>query len=595
MMRTPSNLDLDRNLEDSMTGISRLLLRTAFIAVVLWLPLHLSAQPNTKLKPTGSIGGRVMVSGKAAPDIEVVALPTNAPNRQPAARATTDNEGRYRLSGLAAGTYQVTPLAPTMVAAVNNFDYRIYYGAGKSVMLNESESVDDIELSLLHGAVITGRITDAEGKPVIEEQIRLSFVDQSGQQMASGSGYATNYLMYRTDDRGIYRLYGLPPGFYKVSVGRDAANPDGMGSIQGSFYLRTFYPDTGDIAKAKVIELTEGSEATNIDIKLGQRGETFSVTGRVVDSATGKPVVGIRPTYSFPTGPGGTYSVGGPPTDARGEFRLTGLAPGHYQVYASSRNDLYVSGGNAGGYYSDPITIDIVDSDLTGVELKATQGLTVSGVIMPDAQTNANAISKFPRYRIVASVGSAAQPQTHTNGMSPIAADGTFQISGLSPGRVNFYIAPLQPAMNSGMALPISRIELNGMDVTRTLEMQPGQSISDVRIFVSYGTGVIRGTVKFVNGTMPSDMRLYVGVRRMGAGPEAGGTYMNSGGEVDARGNFRIANLPPGTYEVLVNAGIMSPSPRAQARPPLRQTVTVTDETETEVQFTIDLNPEARP
>ena len=149
------------------------------------------------------------------------------------------------------------------------------------------------------------------------------------------------------------------------------------------------------------------------------------------------------------------------------------------------------------------------------------------------------------------------------------------------------------------MTLPISRIELNGVDVTRILEIQPAQSISDVRVFVSYGTGVIRGTVKFVNGTMPSDARLYVGVRRAGAGPEAGGTLTNNGGEVDARGNFRIANLPPGTYEVIVNLGMMGSSPRPQApprpRPPLRQTVTVNDETETEVQFTIDLNPEARP
>ena len=576
-----------------MTGLSRLLLRTAFIAVVLWLPPLVNAQPNPKPKAIGSIGGRVNVSGKAAPEIEVVALTTNLPNGRPAARATTDNEGRYRLSGLSAGTYQVMPLAPTMVAAVNNFDYRIYYGTGKSVMLNESESVDDIDLSLVRGAVITGRITDAEGKPVVEEAIRLSFVDQSGQQTASGSGYANNYMMYRTDDRGIYRLYGLPPGFYKVSVGRDASDPDGMGSPQGSFYLRTFYGDTSDTTKAKIVELTEASEATNIDIKVGQRGETYSVTGRVIDALTGKPVVGIRPTYSFQTGPGGNYTVGGPPTDARGEFRLNGLAPGHYQLSASSRNE-------GSGYYSDPITIDVVDSDLNGVELKATLGLTISGVIMPDAQTNSNAISKFPRYRIMASVGSAAQPQTRTNGMSPIAADGTFQITGLSPGKVALYIAPLQPMMGGGMALPISRIELNGMDVSKTLELQPGQSVSDVRVFVSYGTGVIRGTVKFVNGAMPSDARLYVGVRRAGAGPEGGGgTFVNNGGEVDARGNFRIANLPPGTYEVIVNLGFLMASPQPQApprpRPPLRQTVTVNDETESEVQFVIDLNPEARP
>ncbi len=575
-----------------MTGLSRSLLRTALIAVSLWLPLSVTAQTNLKLKPTGSISGRVIVSGKATPEIDVVAIATGTLSRRPVARATTDSEGRYHLNGLSAGTYQVTPLAPTMVAAVNNFDYRIYEGGAKSVMLNESESVDDIDLSLVRGAVITGRITDAEGKPVIEEQIRLDFVDQNGQQMASGSGYATNYLMYRTDDRGIYRLYGLPPGFYKVSVGRNAMDPNAIGSIQETFYLRTFYPDTSDIAKARVIELTEGSEATNIDIKVGQRGETFSVSGRVIDAVTGKPVVGIRPTYSFQEGAGGTHAIGGNPTDARGEFRLAGLAPGHYQLFASSRTE-------GGGYYSDPITIDVVDSDLTGVELKATQGLTISGVIMPDAQTNSNAISKFPRYRIMASVRSGGQPQTNTNGMSPIAADGTFQISGLSPGKVAFYIAPLQPTMSSGMTLPISRIELNGVDVTRTVEMQPGQSISDLHIFVSYGTGVIRGTVKFVNGAMPSDARIYVAVRRAEAGPETGGTFMNSGGEVDARGNFRIANLPPGTYEVIVNVAMMRPPPGTQApprpRPPLRQTVTVNDETETEVQFVIDLSPEARP
>jgi protocatechuate 3,4-dioxygenase beta subunit len=571
-----------------MDGLSRLLLRTAFIAVVLWPPSLINAQPNTKPKATGSIAGRVKVSGKAAPEIDVVALLAGSPIQRPAARATTDNEGRYRLGGLPAGTYRVIPLAPTMVAAVNNFDYRMYDGAGKSVMLNESESVDDIDLSLVRGAVITGRITDAEGKPAVEEAIRLDFVDQTGQQMASGSGYAANYLMYRTDDRGIYRLYGLPPGFYKVSVGRDQIDSRGMGPAQGNFYVRTFYPDTNDVAKAKIIELTEGSEATNIDIKLGQRGETFSVSGRVVDAVTGKPVVGIRPTYAFQTAANGGYSVGGPPTDARGEFRLTGLAPGRYQLFASSR-------GEGGGYYSDPITIDVTDNDLTGIELKATQGLNISGVIMPDAQTNSSAIAKFPRYRIMASVRTDTQPQMNTNGMSPIAADGTFQISGLGPGRVGFYIAALQPAISSGVTLPISRIELNGMDVSRNLELQPGQSISDLRIFVSYGTGVIRGTVKFVNGPMPADVRLYVGVRRAGGTPETGGVYMNNGGEVDARGNFRIANLPPGTYDVIVSFRMMASATKSQARPPLRQTVTVTDETETEVQFTIDLNPEARP
>lgn len=567
-----------------MNSHSCLLLRVVIAA--LTVSPAINAQPNAKPKPTGSIGGRVLVSGKAAPDVQVVAIVNSSPNQRPAARATTDPEGRYRLGGLPAGTYQVLPIAPTMVAAGNNFDYRIYYGAGKSVMLNESESVEDIDLSLIRGGVITGRITDAEGRPVVEQNVRLSFVDQNGQQSATESGYAVNYLMYRTDDRGIYRLYGLSPGFYKVSVGSDSMNPP-AGAPQGNFYVRTFYPDTTDMAKAKVIELTEGSEAKNIDIKLGQRGETFSVTGRVVDSVTGQPVVGIRPTYSFQTAQNGSYSVGGPPTDTRGEFRLVGLAPGHYQLFASSRTE-----GTGSGYYSEPIAIEIVDSDIAGVELKGIQGLTISGVIMPDAQTNSNIISKFSRFRIMASVRAEAQPQLYGNGMSRIAADGTFQISGLSPGKVGLYIAPFQPTVGGMMSLPISRIEQNGVDVTRTLELQPGQSLSDVRVFVLAGTGVIRGSVKFENGTMPPDARLYVSLRRDG-----GMSYSGSDTEIDARGNFRISNLPSGTYDVVVM--IRAVSIRAElpprSRQPLKQTVTVTDDTETEVQFTIDLTAEGRP
>ena len=567
-----------------MTSHSRLLLPIIFAALAI--STAIDAQPNTKPKPTGSIGGRVTVSGKAAPEIEVVAILNNSPQR-PAAHATTDNEGRYHLSGLAAGSYQVMPIAPTMVAAVNTFDYRMYYGASKPIILNEAESVDDIDLKLVRGGVITGRITDAEGRPAVEQEIRLFFVDQSGQQTASGPANAMNYLMYRTDDRGIYRLYGLPPGFYKVSVGRDPMDPGTTGPNDSNYYVRTFYPDVTDFAKAQVVELTEGSEATNIDIKLGQRRESYSIAGRVVDAVTGKPIGGIRPTYLVQT-PSGTHTVSGMPTDARGEFRMTGLTPGRYQLFASS-------GFEGSGYYSDPIAVEVVDNDVTGVELKAIQGLTISGVVMPDAQTNSDVISKFSRFRVMASVRSETQPQGYGGGgMSPIAADGTFQIKGLGPGRVNLYIGPLQPMMGGMMSLPISRIEQNGADVTRTLELQPGQSLSDVRVFVMAGTGVIRGTVKFENGTMPPDARMYVSLRRDDDMP-----FNGSNTEVDARGNFRITNLPAGTYDVVVMIAVNSPRAGppapARARQPLKQTVTVTDDNETEVQFTIDMSGELRP
>jgi hypothetical protein len=56
---------------------------------------------------------------------------------------------------------------------------------------------------------------------------------------------------------------------------------------------------------------------------------------------------------------------------------------------------------------------------------------------------------------------------------------------------------------------------------------------------------------------------------------------------VDARGRFAIANLIGGTYEVVVVMSFTQPGVRPI--PPQRQTINVSDEGETQVDFVIDL------
>src|SRR6185369_8698199 len=109
--------------------------------------------------------------------------------------------------------------------------------------------------SMLPGGVITGKITDADGKPLIDQNVLLSQVDASFE-----AGGWNSHL--HTDDRGIYRAFGLRPGKYKVSVGQDESLP----TDPRPAYRQTFYPSVTDFAKATVIEVTAGSEATNIDI-----------------------------------------------------------------------------------------------------------------------------------------------------------------------------------------------------------------------------------------------------------------------------------------------------------------------------------------
>src|SRR6185295_6017517 len=110
-----------------------------------------------------------------------------------------------------------------------------------AVNVAEGEAVTKIDFALLRGGVITGRITDSEGHPLISERVSVVLKDST----PDSGGRATMFEgpRNRTDDRGIYRIYGLGPGSYKVSVGQAASGGAvtvmGMGDSQ---YVKTFYP-----------------------------------------------------------------------------------------------------------------------------------------------------------------------------------------------------------------------------------------------------------------------------------------------------------------------------------------------------------------
>ena len=131
----------------------------------------------------------------------------------------------------------------------------------------------------------------------------------------------------RTDDRGIYRAYGLRQGKYKVYVAQSGFLP---GDIPTS-YRQTYYPSVTDESKASVVEVSEGSETTNIDIVLGRALPTFKIRGRVLDAETGKPLPKIKyGVYRSHGEYGGSSSIGQNITNVNGEFRFDNVAPGKY-------------------------------------------------------------------------------------------------------------------------------------------------------------------------------------------------------------------------------------------------------------------------
>jgi hypothetical protein len=174
---------------------------------------------------TGSISGHVLINNKAAAGVEVGAFGGESLNRRVAsAQSKTDSEGYYHLSGLPAANYQVTTFTPNMIAADNVPQSPMGYGyfaSSKTVLLAAGEDVTEIDLKLARGGVITGRVTGPDDKPIVEERVNLQQVTEPGQPPQN---LPRQNLLYQTDDRGVYRIYGLPPGRYRVSVGRSGCH-----------------------------------------------------------------------------------------------------------------------------------------------------------------------------------------------------------------------------------------------------------------------------------------------------------------------------------------------------------------------------------
>src|SRR5262249_42675970 len=160
---------------------------------------------------------------------------------------------------VAPGSYEISPSAPAFVIAETN------YPRAKTVVVGEDENVEGINFSLARGGVITGKVVDAEGRPVIQQQVQIfraeDFEKQSPQQRPL---YAYGNAM--TDDRGIYRMYGLVPGRYKVASGR-SEEVQGVPLMGRTSYRQVFHPDVTEQSKATIIEVGEGGEAKDVDIK----------------------------------------------------------------------------------------------------------------------------------------------------------------------------------------------------------------------------------------------------------------------------------------------------------------------------------------
>jgi hypothetical protein len=470
-------------------------------------------------------------------------------------RATgSDEDGRFEITDLAPGAYSVSVSSPAYVVEPET-------DASKTVRLGERA-----DFTLTRGGVISGRVTNSAGEPIANVAVKATRVRDS-----DGRRTTRPFPNERpTDDRGIYRIYGLPAGVYIVSVG---AGSQFLGfASQVDSDAPTYYP-AGTRDTAQEVTVGKGEEVTAIDIRhRGDRGQRVSgrVTGQL--PATTGVAISLRSVATRFV----EATVASPRAVGDRTFLFNGVADGEYDVYAIS------PGSTEAGGASPLRRISVRGNDVTGIELPMAPFASITGSLVleplagprPDTcdpkpstaleealihvrRDKAEAADEDPRLNF------GSQPvATGSNGefMAPDLIDGRYRVHAklLNPDWwVRSIVSPVKPAT----AIPASSAppERTGRDATPAANdiarggvlIRAGQKI-EVRIAIGRLAAGLSGAVTPERqGAFypPRTVVHLIPVEREHADNPL--RYLEA---PVVRGAFALTNIPPGKYWLLTKA-----------------------------------------
>ena len=176
-------------------------------------------QPTTQTPNTAVISGVVTV--ESGGPLRRARVNLTAPELRGGRMTMTGDQGEYSFSALPAGRYSITASKAAYIDTP--------YGAkkpgrpGTPIQLAAGGKVERANIVLPKGSVITGVVVDDNGEPAPRTQVRvMKYVMRTGEKTLQQAGSD------QTDDRGMYRIYGLQPGDYLVSAVPPNTNVDAI-------------------------------------------------------------------------------------------------------------------------------------------------------------------------------------------------------------------------------------------------------------------------------------------------------------------------------------------------------------------------------
>jgi protocatechuate 3,4-dioxygenase beta subunit len=387
---------------------------------------------------SASITGQITLDGKPTAGLEVALLPQHHFSRDNAvAIGETDNTGRYFFDCLPMGRYWLKVGSPGYFNPLDWDDE----GPGRNVSVADVEFVENADLHLVLGGVISGRVTDPDGRPVVGQFVELTMLDKWGppDEPFDLPGEEGDFF---TNGNGEYRIYGIPPGRYFVSIGVDVSKVTGAkdkyphdyratGHVYGDHYFeQRFYPGTSNRANADMVDISIGTIVDDVNISAGRPIRAYTVTGCVIHDETRTPIrhCYLELGYYSHRGCRSSYIMDGPTdTDENGNFRVEGLLPGRFFLTAQFEGETEL--------HCTPVEFEIKNEDIAGLEIKAHWGVELRGRVVIEGAENHEAAERLEQLKLQAYM--QASIGNHIRGCT-VKSDGRFVICGLRPGPVHW-------------------------------------------------------------------------------------------------------------------------------------------------------------
>lgn len=446
--------------------------------------------------------------------------------------ASTSPDGRFSIQGIEPGNYRLTVRRNGFVATEMTGRRAISPGAAFS--LSKSQTVSNVEARLMPHAVVTGRVFDSDGEPIVYAAVQLSryrFSQQGQRELADVTAAMTN-------DLGEYRLFGIPPGRYVVSVSaRERFGPfapetrtDRDSGAESP--VPTFYPGSTDASQATPIDIAVGGSAQGIDVRV-LKARTFAVSGQIagLPAAAGgrrEGMVMLMPVNRAAGGGPGRGMLGGQ-WRPDGKFTVRGVPEGSYEVVAESF-------GPDGRMHGEA-QVQVGDRNVDGVQVNLQPSFDLAGAIRLEGKETPGSLENAivtlqPRERIGRFGGGGSGART--------GADGHFLLRQVLPGvfDVNVNGLPENHYVKSVRAGQVDALA-NGARV------MPGMQVD---VVVSPNGARVEGTVTSEKGEAIVSGTVLLLAKEGAAAPLMRRAKTAT---IDQQGRFAFSSIAPGDYQLL--------------------------------------------